>query len=232
MSGEGSEDHFQVTSTVQQHPVQALCPDRANPPLCEGVRSGSPDRGLTLSHRKTSSKAGELGIPVPDKEPDRLEPLPHRQVASLLGHPRRVGVLRDPEDVHPARPNVDGEEHEHRLKQDRFHREEVQREDPLGLRPEELAPGRTGPARGRTEAVPPQQRADRSRRDPDAELGELALDPHGAPPRVLPSHPEDQLSNLTCDRRPSADGPSPEGPLPLHEVPVPAKERLRTDEER
>src|SRR6266540_6301761 len=77
MSGEGSEDHFQVTSTEQQHPVQALCPDRANPPLCEGVRSGSPNRGLEDPHALASEDlvegAGELGVPVPDKEPDPLE---------------------------------------------------------------------------------------------------------------------------------------------------------------
>src|SRR5437867_2559816 len=62
------------------------------------------------------------------------------------------------------------------------------------------------------------------RRDSDAQLGEFATDPHAPPPGVLPSHSQDELSNLIGDRRPSAGRPSPVGPLPSHELPVPPKE--------
>jgi hypothetical protein len=81
-----------MPAAVDQNPVQAFGPDRAYPPLGECVGSRSPDRGLddvyAFGAEDLIEGAGELGVPVPDHEPDYLEPLPHRHVASLLGHPR------------------------------------------------------------------------------------------------------------------------------------------------
>ncbi len=67
--------------------------------------------------------------------------------------------------------------------------------------------------------------------DPDAELGELAPDPDAPPPGVFPSHPQDELSNLVGDRWPAPFRPAQVGPLPSHELPVPANKRLRANEE-
>src|SRR5918996_4944002 len=114
---------------------------------------------------------------------------------------------------------------------DRLHGEEVEGQDRPGLRLEELAPGRTVSPGRRPESVGPEQRADRGRRDADPELGELTPDPQASPPGILPSHPQDEVSNLTVGRRPAAGGPSSVGPLPSHELPVPSKQRLRVDEE-
>ena len=104
-------------------------------------------------------------------------------------------------------------------------------QDPLGLRTKELAPGRTVSPGSGPEPVRPQQRANLGRRGPDPELGELAPDSYAPPPGVLPSHRQDELSNLVGDRWPAAGRPRPEGPHPPHELPVPPKERLRPDQD-
>jgi hypothetical protein len=129
------------------------------------------------------------------------------------------GFLGDAQNVHAAGAEVDREQHVHRSKPDRLRSEQVEGQDPLRLGPEELAPGRTVWPGSRPQPVRPQQRANLRRGDPDAELGELAPDSQVAPPRVLPSHPQDELSNLAWNRWPAAGGPPPEGPPPPHELP-------------
>src|SRR5207249_11455590 len=77
----------------------------------------------------------------------------------------------------------------------------------------------------------PQDRADRRRRDSDAELAELSLDPDAPPSAVLPSHPQDEGPNFRSDGR-TACPPSPSiGPLPAYELAVPPEERLGPDQE-
>jgi len=120
-------------------------------------------------------------VPVPDREPDPVEPLTHRQVASLLGHPHRVRVRGDAEDVDSPGPDLNREEHVQGAEPGRLDSEEVQRQDPPGLRPEELAPGGASSPGSRAEPVPSKQRADLRGRDLDAELGELATDPDASP---------------------------------------------------
>src|SRR6266508_5347637 len=107
--GVDPKDSLEVAAAQDQHPVQAFGPDRADPPLREGVRLRGPDRRLDDPHpfgpEDLVERTGVLGIPVADEEPDALKPLPHRQVASLLSDPRRVGVRSDAEDVHSTGPD-------------------------------------------------------------------------------------------------------------------------------
>jgi hypothetical protein len=100
------------------------------------------------------------------------------------------------------------------------------------LSPQELAPGGAATARSRAETSPPQQRADLRGRHPDAELGELASDPEASPPGVFRSHPHDERSFLIGDRWPPSDRDPFVGPLPPHQLAVPAKERLWAHHER
>jgi hypothetical protein len=76
----------------------------------------------------------------------------------------------------------------------------------------------------------PQERADRRRTDPDAELAQLALDPHAAPARVLARQPQDQLPPLGIERRPARRS-APIRPLPPHKFPLPTQKRLRRHHE-
>ena len=97
---------------------------------------------------------------------------------------------------------------------------------------QELPPRRPRPSRSRAEPTATQERADRARRDPDPKLGQLAPDPQAPPPRVLPSHPKDQLPNVIDEWRPPTGGIPAIGPFPADELAVPTQERLRTHQER
>jgi hypothetical protein len=65
---------------------------------------------------------------------------------------------------------------------------EVDGEDRVGLRGEELSPGWSGPLRGGIDAGGLQNRPDGEGGDRVTESDELALDASVAPGRVLPSH--------------------------------------------
>jgi hypothetical protein len=61
----------------------------------------------------------------------------------------------------------------------------VHRQDPGGLRVQELPPGRTVPARRRVDACCAEDLADGGRRDRNPELGQLAVNTPVAPERVF-----------------------------------------------
>jgi hypothetical protein len=137
VGGVGAEHLLPMSTTEYEHPIQALGPDRTDPPLRERVRSWGADRGpddpYAFGAEDLIERTGELRIPVPDHEPDASKPLPHREVAGLLGHPRRVWVLGDTQDVYAPGTDMDREQHIQSPKPDRLHSEEVQRQDAVGL---------------------------------------------------------------------------------------------------
>ena len=100
-------------------------------------------------------------VAVPDEEPEGDSPAGevHDQVAGLLGSPGAVRVPGHPEDVHSPGRYLHDEQHVKALKEDRVHGEEVAREQALGLRAQEGAPGgvqaaRSGPVAPGTENPP------------------------------------------------------------------------------
>src|SRR5664279_3276249 len=100
-----------------QHPVQALATDRAHPPL--GIRVAFRRTRRTSQHLDTGigeysiEACGELRIAITDQEPEAVGPLPYREheVAALLGHPLPRRMPRQPENVDPARADLEDEEH-------------------------------------------------------------------------------------------------------------------------
>src|SRR5664280_437825 len=134
-------------------------------------------------------------------------------------------------EVDPPAPELDEHEDVERAEPGGLDGEEVAGDDPTRLRPEELAPGRSGPSWGRTEASGPEQGPDRRRSNPEAELAKLTLDPHAAPAGVLPGEAEDERTDFRIDGRPSRAPAPMVGPLPPHELAVPTEEGRRGDEE-
>ena len=76
----------------------------------------------------------------------------HEQVAGLLGDPGAGGVGGDPGDVHAAAAVLDHDEDVEAAQEDGVDVGEVDGEDRVGLRGQELSPGRAGPSRGGVEA--------------------------------------------------------------------------------
>jgi hypothetical protein len=87
-------DHLlQVSPTEDEHPVQALRPDRAGPPLGEGVGLRCPDGRRDdlgpVGAEDLVEARGVLGVPVPDQESDAQVPIlkVKRDIPALLGDP-------------------------------------------------------------------------------------------------------------------------------------------------
>jgi hypothetical protein len=124
--------------------------------------------------------------------------------------------------VHPAGPELDSEQDVQRAEPDRLDGEEVEGQDAAGLGREELSPRGAAPARGGAETFSAKDRPNRRGGDTDAELQQLAPDPHVAPSWVLFGHSRDELHRLRIERR-SARPSAPIRPLATDELPVPSE---------
>jgi hypothetical protein len=76
--------------------------------------------------------------------------------------------------------------------------EEVQRQDPLRLGPQELGPARAVPAGRRIDPGALEDLPDRGRRDRDAQPGKLAVDPPVAPDSFSPASRSTTGRTLRC----------------------------------
>ena len=105
----------------------------------------------------------ELAGAVADEGPELGEAIAeiHQQVAGLLGDPGAGGVGGDPGEVHVAAAVLDHEENVEAAQEDRVDVGEVDGEDGVGLRGEELAPGRACPSGRGIEPGVLQDRPDR-----------------------------------------------------------------------
>ena len=151
----GPERPVEMPPPPDQRPVEALRPDRLDHPFRIGVRVRSLDRGADHPHALRAEHRVErpdgLRVPVPDEEPRWVGASvePEREVARLLGHPRRVRVCRRRAEVDPPAAELDEHEAVERPEPGGLDREEVTGDDALRLGPEELGPLRrgAGPAR-------------------------------------------------------------------------------------
>ena len=91
---------IEMPPTEGERPVEALGPDRLDHALGVGVGVRSPDRSAdhlgTFRANDLVEPSAELRVPVSDEEPDRARQSVEvqREVARLLGDPRRVRVSR------------------------------------------------------------------------------------------------------------------------------------------
>ncbi len=157
-----------MPSPEDQHPVQAFGPRGADPPLAESVRIRGADRRSDHPHALGGEHLvegrGELRVPVVEKEP-HVPPFLlqiHDEVPGLLGDPSGVRVRRDSAQTDPSRAKLDPHKHVERLQPDRLDGEEVAGDGFMGLRFQELTPGR--PSSGsRPQTVTKEQRGNGGR---------------------------------------------------------------------
>jgi hypothetical protein len=135
----------------------ADCPDKA---LGDRIRPWCPNRRLddpdVDGGEDRVEGGGELGVAVADEEPEAAVGVVevHEQVAGELGEPGAGRVGGDAEDVHPAAGVLDDEQRVEPVRGDRVEVEQVAGGDRVGVRSEELRPGRSGPSwRGVDSAV-------------------------------------------------------------------------------
>jgi hypothetical protein len=202
-----------------------------------GVRvrglDGGADDPNTLRAEDRVERDAELRVTVANEVPDgaRTRVEAHHEVPGLLGNPGGVGVNRRWAEGDPPAAKLDEHEDVDGTQPGRLDSEEVARDDALRLRPQELAPGRAAASRGRPRSRRSEQGPDRRRTHSQAELAQLALDPHAAPARVLPGKPEDQRTDLRFYGWPARTTGPAVRPLSPHELAVPPEEGRWGDEE-
>jgi hypothetical protein len=230
-------DH-QVALIPDQGPVQQLSPAAADPPFRDRIHSrclnGGADDPDASGLEHGVEPGGEAGVPVMQ---DELHPRPsilqvHEQVPGLLHHPRLDRVLRDAEDSDPSAAMLDDGQDMHLGAVDQVGDEEVQRQDPLRLGSEELAPARAVPAGRRVDPGVPEDLPDRRRRHRDAEGRELAVDPPVTPRLVLTGQLQHHRSDIAAHRRPTGPSAARQARPPAAEnVTMPAQDRGRGHDE-
>ena len=219
-----------------QEAVEEFAADRPDEALGDRVRPRCPHRRLDDPHIDGGEDGveggGELAVSVSDEEPEAAVGVieVHQQVAGELGEPGSGGVGGDAEDVYPAGGVLDDEERVEPVQGDRVEVEQVAAEDCLGLRSEELRPGRSGPPRCRVDSGGVQDVPDGGGADLVAEVGELAVDPPVPPRRILSGQAHDQGAQASGDGRSTGpDGLG--GPAAGDQLAVPAQDGGRGDEQ-
>jgi hypothetical protein len=147
----------------------------------------------------------------------------------LLGHPGPGGIGGDSGDVHAAAAVLDHDEDVEAAQEDGVDVGEVDGEDRVGLRGEELSPCRSGPSRGRIETGGLEDLPDGGGGDRVPESDELALNASVTPGWILLGHLEHQGSDGRWGGW-SAWLSSWVGPVAGDEVGVPAQQRPGGDE--
>ena len=182
-----AQHYREVARSGDQQVVEAFAAQRADEAFGDRVGPRRPDWGADDADVGAGEHGveggGELAVPVADQEPELLGAVAevHEQVAGLLGDPGAGGVGGDPGDVHAAAAVLDHHEDVEAAQEDGVDVGEVDREDRVGLRGEELSPGRAGPSRGGVEAGGLEDRPDGGGGDLVAEADQLALDAAVAP---------------------------------------------------
>jgi len=116
----------------------------------------------------------------------------HEQVAGLLGHPGPGGVGGDPGNVHAATVVLDHDQDVEAAQEHGVDVREVDGEDRLCLRGQELSPGRSFSSGCGIESGILQDLPDSRGCHAMAESDQLAVDPPVAPARILAGHPQHQ----------------------------------------
>jgi hypothetical protein len=206
-----------------QRPDEALG-DRVRP-RCPHWRAENADVG---AGEHGVEGGGELAVPIADQEPELLGAVAevHQEVAGLLGDPGAGGMGGNPGEVHAATAVLDHHQDVDAAQEDGVDVGEVDGEDRVGLRGQELSPGRPGPLWGGVDARRLQDLSDGGGGDPLAESDQLALDTSVTPRRVLPGHPQHQRPDGLRDGR-TTGLPPRIGPAVSDQVGVPAQQGSR-----
>ena len=232
----GREDVVEVAAAEDQHPVEALAADAADPALGVRPRLRRPHRRLDhpdpLGAEDLVELAGELAVAVADRNRgrDAFVVELHQQVARLLGHPAAVRVGRDPGEVDAAGRELDEEQDVEPLQEERVDGEEVALENARRLLAEKLGPARLEPPRRGLDPRLLQDRPDRARGELDPEPDQLALDPPVAPARVLPREPRPTSARISAasPAGPDADADTSSGARPAPDASAAASPASRT----
>ncbi len=223
---------LEMTMAEDEDPVEAFSPNRPHPTFGEGIGSRRSDRRFddsdTLGAEYLVEGGGELGVAIPNQEPDgstEAREVAH-QVACHLSDEGSSRMVGDSQDVDPSRRQFDDEKNVQLFERHGVNGEEVRGEHAVCLRAEELRPGRSAPRR-RSETMSAQDPTDRTGSYTDTKLSQLALDTDASPASVLPTETNDEGNEFIAYRRTTrASLCSPSPPLALAGFSMPSEQRV------
>lgn len=172
--------------------IQELAAASPDPAFGNRVHTRRPDaaeHGLDAGVGEDRVECGgEVRATIADHELDLVRLLAEvdDQVAGLLGGPRAGWMQSDSEDADPPGRVIDHGQDVSLGAVKQFRREEVARQDRLGLRTQELGPGWRGPARCGVDSGVLQDLPYCRRRDSHSQPGQFRVDPAVAPVGVSP----------------------------------------------
>src|SRR6266536_372162 len=229
------QHRLQMSPPHDQHPVQQLTTDGADPSLGERVRPRRPHRCAqdsdALGAKDHIEAVGELRIPVADQEadlPDALCQVMSRLRACWVTH-APVGLAVTPRMCTRRVASSIVNSTYRRLSSTGSTWKQVARQHALGLGGQEPTPGQPLAARRRLHAGAFEQQPHGARRHPVAKLHEFAVDAPISPGRVLRRHPQDQAPQHWRQRR-STGWAARLGPVATDQGSMPAQQRLRRHE--
>ncbi len=232
-----AQDALELPAAGDQDPVEAVAADGTDPAFRECVclwraKWGADDLDA-FAAENIVEVAAELAVTIVDQEAVRCRSSGERprKLSGLLGDPASVGVGGATCEVHAPAADLEEEDHIEAAEPERVDGKEIAGDNRLGVRAQELAPAELGASAGRGYACLSEDLGDRRCRDAYADTGELADDPLVTPTRVFTRKPQHQLTDLLGDRG-STGSPSGIRPPPAYELPMPAQQCVRADEER
>jgi len=236
MIGERQQNALEVSRIQNEQPIEALSANGSHEPFGDAIRLRCLDRcpdytnARALKDRVKARR--EFAVVIANEHAHRLLALGEGpgDLPRLLRDPRPVGMCRAASQVHAPTGDLDEEQHVQPTKPDGVDGEEIDGDDAPRLRTHELTPRWTGSCAGWAEVVLAEHLPNGRRRHEDAHAFQFANDALITPARILACQPDDQLSNVTADRR--SAGPSRVGPAVRHQASVPAQKCRRRDQKR
>jgi hypothetical protein len=178
-----------VSLAENQAAVEDLTAQGADHALADRVHRGAwteVRRKMVSAAWNTASKKAvkfESRSLIRNRKPASRSPRSRARRRCLLDRPAAGRVGGDAE-VHPAGAVLDEHQAVQPGQQHSIDVQEVDGQDPAGLRVQELPPGRSVPSRRGVDARGAQDHIDSGGRDRDAQLGQLAVNAPVAPERV------------------------------------------------
>src|SRR6266511_1451005 len=221
-----AQHRLELPARHDQDPVETFAPDAADPALGMRFRpwrrDRRPDRPEPFRTEDLVESGREFLVAVADQDPMALP---------LLHDPSPVGMGGDAGEIHATPRQLDEKEHVEAAQPKRLDREEVTLKDHGRLLTQELPPAHARASRCGLDAMTLEHVPDATRREPDPEPDQFAMDALVSPTRVLRRQTQDQLSRLCEERRPTRPSALIR-PAAADEVTMPAQKRRRLDQER
>jgi hypothetical protein len=198
------EDSPEMATTLNHGPVEALVTHTPNEPFGEDVGFRGAHRGANhpdgFRFEDFVERSRELGVPIPDPQPEAGEVLAHREVPGLLADPRTVRMRGDPAEMHPAAGDLEAAGDIETAPSEGLDMEAVTRQHTARLVTQDAGPGRPITARCGPQNRLTQPAGHGARRDPHAEVASLPHDPPIPPAWVPPREAQHESASLRAQR--------------------------------